>query len=326
MADNAASSTFPLLSPLLVPLLLLLLASLSWRWLTRPPKKLPPSPPSLPIIGHLHLLAKTPLHRALAAISTAVGPVAFLRLGFRSVLLVSSAAAAEECFTDHDLVFATRPRLLAAQILGYGRTTIGWAPHGHHWRNLRRIAAVQLFSSAALLASAATRFLAVRSLAKALFLEFDAAEPGASLRVEMKSRFFDLAYEVMMGVVASAAEGEDVEERRRFRKLVEASFAASGVTSVGDFFPALRWIGWRGPERKMTSIFQRRDALVGEMIDRHRRWRSSGGGEKGTAAAGEREVGKTALIDVMLSLQDTDPEYYTDYIIKGAVVVSFVVV
>ncbi|URE44770.1 cytochrome P450 [Musa troglodytarum] len=169
MADDASSFTF--LSSLLIPLLVLLLASLSRRWLKSARKNAPPSPPSFPIIGHLHLIAKPPLHRALAAIAAARGHVVLLRLGSRPVLLVSSAPAAEECFTVHDLAFANRPRLLAAQILGYGCTTIAWSPYGPHWRNLRRISAVHLLSTGALRSSSDSRTGAVRSLAKALFLE-----------------------------------------------------------------------------------------------------------------------------------------------------------
>ncbi|CAL9179753.1 unnamed protein product [Musa hybrid cultivar] len=209
MADD--SSSLPFLSSLLIPLFLLF-ASLSWRWTKSVRKNLPPSPPSFPIIGHLHLIAKLLPHRALAAIAAARGSVVLLRLGSRPVLLVSSAPAAEECFTAHDLAFANRPRLLAAQILGYDCTTIAWSPYGSHWRNLRRISAVHLLSTGALLSSSDSRTGAVRSLAKALFIEGGDSGPNGPRRVEMKSSFFNLAYDVMMGVVATAVVGESADE------------------------------------------------------------------------------------------------------------------
>ncbi|RWW82952.1 hypothetical protein BHE74_00008543, partial [Ensete ventricosum] len=320
MADDASSLTF--LSSLLIPLLVLLLASLSRRWLKSARKNLPPSPPSFPIIGHLHLIAKPPLHRALAAIAAARGHVVLLRLGSRPVLLVSSAPAAEECFTAHDLTFANRPRLLAAQILGYGCTTIAWSPYGLHWRNLRRISAVHLLSTGALRSSSDSRTGAVRSLAKALFLEGGDSAPAGPRRVEMKSRFFNLAYDVMMGIVATAVEGESADERQRFRELVEETFAVSGAVNVADFFPALRRLGWRGPERKLANLQRRRDALVGELIERHRvRRRRSCRNQEASAAAEKGDEGRTTVIDVMLSLQESEPETYTDITIKGFIVV-----
>ncbi|KAL6212412.1 hypothetical protein ACLB2K_017632 [Fragaria x ananassa] len=59
---------------------------------------LPPSPPSLQIIGHLHLL-KQPVHRTLQSLSETYGKVLLLRWGSRKVLLLTSPSAAEECFT-----------------------------------------------------------------------------------------------------------------------------------------------------------------------------------------------------------------------------------
>lgn len=311
MADGATAFSNLLL---LLFFFFFLLASLWRRWLTSAPIKPPPSPPALPLIGHLHLLVHSPLHRALEAVSSSVGPVSLLRLGSRRVLLVSSAAAAEECFTVHDLAFASRPVVLAAKIIGYGSTTLGWAPHGSLWRELRRIAAVHIFSQASLRGSAASRASAVRSLVKALFRDCG--------RVEMKSRLFNLAYDVMMGLVTTTDNEEDrsEEQRRRLRIMVEEAFAESGAVSAADFLPWLRWLGWRPTERKLLEIQRKRDRLFGELVERHRC--QLGGDAKDAAATGKGNEGKKAVIDVMLSLQQSDPQFYTDDIVKGVVAVS----
>lgn len=111
-----------------------------------PYKNLPPSPPSLPIVGHLHLL-KPPVHRTLHLLSLKYGPVFTLWFGSRRVVIVSSPAAVEKCFTKNDIVLADRPRLLVGKHVGYNFTNLISASYGHHWRNLRRMGSAEIFSS-----------------------------------------------------------------------------------------------------------------------------------------------------------------------------------
>ena len=70
-----------------------------------------PSPPALPVVGHLHLLKK-PLHRRLAALAARYGDgtgLLLLRFGSKPVLFVTSPSVADECFTVHDVALADRP-------------------------------------------------------------------------------------------------------------------------------------------------------------------------------------------------------------------------
>ena len=58
-------------------------------------KNLPPSPPyALPLIGHLHLI-KEPLQLSLHKLTDKYGPIIFLCLGTRKVLVVSSPSTAK---------------------------------------------------------------------------------------------------------------------------------------------------------------------------------------------------------------------------------------
>ncbi|KAM3286154.1 hypothetical protein P3S67_024953 [Capsicum chacoense] len=114
---------------------------------TRRKLNVPPSPLlKLPLIGHLYLL-KPPLYRTLAKLSTKYGPVFSLQAGTRLVVVVSSSSAAEECFTKNDTVFANRPRLMIGKYMGYNYTTLGQSPYGDHWRNLRRLCTLEVFSN-----------------------------------------------------------------------------------------------------------------------------------------------------------------------------------
>ena len=292
-------------------LLFLFLYFLTKYWVQKS-RRLPPSPAlSLPIIGHLHLFKK-PLHRTLAKLANQYGPVLFMRLGSRPAIIVSSPTLAEECFTKNDIVFANRPRLLAGKHLGYNYTTLVWAPYGHHWRNLRRIASLELLSSNRLQMFYSIRVDEVKSLIHRLCQRSEGGDYEFQA-VDMKSTFFDLTLNVMMRMIAGKRYyGEKVgelEEARKFKKIVMESFELSGATNIGDFLPVFKWVGSRGLEKRLVVLQGKRDKFMQDLIEEHRR-------RRGDPASDHEEKGKT-MIDVLLSLQEAEPEYYTDEIIRG---------
>jgi hypothetical protein len=111
-------------------------------------KRLPPGPGlALPLVGHLHLLLKKPLHVTLAGIAARHGPVLSLRLGRRPTVLVTSLRLAEECFSSElDIIFANRPRFPSAREVSFGYKGLSAASYSPHWRAMRRTATVHLLS------------------------------------------------------------------------------------------------------------------------------------------------------------------------------------
>ncbi|KAL6216659.1 hypothetical protein ACLB2K_009880 [Fragaria x ananassa] len=271
-------------------------------------KRYPPSPGlCLPIIGHLYLFRK-PLYRTLAKFSDKYGPIVYMRFGFRPVILVSSPSAAEECFTKHDIAFANRPKLLAGKYLGYNYTTISWASYGSHWRNLRRIASLKLLSSNSLQISHSIRTDEVKSLICQCCRRCNGGEYHS---LEMKSAFFQLTLNVMMRMVAGKRYyGEDIadlEEAKRFQQIVAESFQLTGVTNIGDFIPVLNYVGVSRLEKKLVILQKKRDKFLQDLIEQHR--------QKQRDSTSEHR--SKTMVDVLLSLQGTEPEYYTDEIIRG---------
>jgi len=115
---------------------------------------------------------------------------------------------------------------------------------------------------------------------------------------------------MMRALTGAPAHGGDV---RRFQEIVEESFAVIGAPSVGDFYPALRWIDrLRGVDAALIRLHARRDAFVAGLVDGKRRSRRSGG----------RDTEKKSAIDELLSLQEIDPEFYTDTTVKSVALVS----
>lgn len=260
----------------------------------------------IPIIGHLYML-KTPLHRTLAKISNKYGPVLFLEFGSRQVLVVSSPSAAEDCFTTNDIIFANRPKLLSGKYLSYHYSTLTWSPYGPHWRNLRKIASLEILSSNRIQMFTSIRYEEIFSLVSSL--NNRSQKDGRFVVVDMKSCFF----KVMLNTITRMIMGNKQEhEAKEFQEMVEETFRLSGSSNIGDFVPITKWIGLNSVQKEMEKLNRKRDSSIQEMIELHRRTRSHS----------SLQANKT-ILDVLLSLHEIEPEYYTDEIIKGLILVSF---
>ncbi|KAA3488763.1 isoflavone 2'-hydroxylase-like [Gossypium australe] len=281
------------------------------------PRNLPPSPPALPIIGHLHLL-KEPFHRTLHQLSQKYGPILLLQFGTRKVLIVSSASAAEECFTNNDIIFANRPQMLAGKHLNYNYSTIGLAPYGDYWRNLKRLTTVELFSTSRLAMFAGIRQEEVQLLLKELFL----ASTRKPAKVELSSKLMDLVFNIILWMIAGKRYyGQDVVDKKamEFRDIMKEATELHGSTNLNDFFPVLQWVDFQGVERKMKGTMKKLDKFLQFLLEEHREMRADSTHQSSGSSDASNKATKTTLIDVMLSLQQTEPEFYTDETIKGTI-------
>nr|WMZ41201.1 cytochrome P450 family 81 subfamily Q polypeptide 3 [Ipomoea batatas] len=277
-------------------------------------KNHPPAPfLTLPLLGHLYLFKK-PLHRALDKISSRHGPVLLLEFGSRKVLLVASPSAAEECLSRNDIVFANRPHLMAGKHIGYNYTSLAWSSYGDHWRNLRKIVALEILSTHRLQMLHEIRADEVNSMVRKVH-----EVCKADSHVEMKSYFFELTLNVMMRMIAGkryyGENVEDIEEAKRFRAIVTDTFRLGGATNVGDFVPALKGV-FKELENSLVELQHRRDSFMQDMIKDCRK-RMENDGDRHTESAGK----KKSFVEVLLSLQENEPEYYKDEIIRSLMLV-----
>ncbi|EOA28842.1 hypothetical protein CARUB_v10025084mg [Capsella rubella] len=266
---------------------------------------LPPSPARpLPFIGHLHLL-KMPLHRTLLSLSQSLGdaPIFSLRPGNRLMVIVSSYAIAEECFTKNDIVLANRPEFIVRKHIEYNSTTMTSAPYGDHWRNLRRICTLEIFSSHKL-----NGFLSVRhDETRHLLLRLSKNSQHGFAKVEMRNLLFELTINNIFRMIAGKrfyGEGTEQDEvASQVRDLLDEIMASAGAGNAADYLPILGWI--TNFEKRIKKLASRLDKFLQSLVDEKR---------------ADKEKGNT-MIDHLLSLQETQPDYYTDVIIKGIIVV-----
>nr|GMD56794.1 cytochrome P450 81E8-like [Ipomoea batatas] len=263
--------------------------------------RLPPFPGvPIPIIGHLYLL-KPPLHRTLYRLSQNYGPIISLRLGSRLVVVVSSPSLAEECFTTHDAVLANRPRNLAGKYIGYNNGTMAGLPYSDQWRHLRRLSAQEIFSAARLNSFLSIRQDEVKHLLQSIYRD----SKTSFAKVELKPKLGQAAFNVIMRMIAGKryfGENDNQETKNNVPELINEVLETAEASNPEDFFPLLRWLDCRGLKKKLARLGDRMDAFQQSLIDEHRR-------EKRTST----------MIGHLLSLQESQPLYYTDLTIKGLI-------
>ncbi|PRQ27789.1 putative oxidoreductase [Rosa chinensis] len=103
------------------------------------------------------------------------------------------------------------------------------------------------------------------------------------------------------------------EEAKRFQQIVAESIQLTGVTNIGDFIPVLNYVGVSRLEKKLVILQKKKDKFLQDLINQHRQKQSDSASE---------QMSKT-MVDVLLSLQGTEPEYHTDEIIRGMMHVSY---
>ncbi|KDP45300.1 hypothetical protein JCGZ_15165 [Jatropha curcas] len=266
---------------ILYSLALLFLYAL-WRKITKKTTKtkkfkVPEPSGSWPLIGHLHLLTgQKPACKILASIADESGPFYSLRLGFNRILVVSSWEFAKECFTKNDRVLATRASIAAGKYMGYNNAVFSLAPYGQYWRDIRKLATLQLLSNNRLEALKHVRFSEID-----LFLK----------EIHIYIQYFNYVN-----------DEKDEKGGKRIGKLMKEFMYVSGLFVPSDVFPFLWWMNFLGPAKTMKRLSKELDSLLQTWIDEHKLKRINQIRDDGDCKSIEKED----FIDVMLSVLEDD--------------------
>ncbi|CAL1386007.1 unnamed protein product [Linum trigynum] len=264
----------------------------------RPP--LPPGPAKLPFIGNLHNLALAavttaggPLpHRALQSLASEYGPIMHLQLGQVSAVVVSSPEIAQEILKTHDLVFAQRPRLLAAEIGTWGGQDIAFSPLGDYWKQMKRIATTELLGPRKIRSLSAIREAEVSKLV-------DSVRGSAGRPVNLSAKIYDLTNAIVCKS-PFGSEGGDSE----VIEVMKATAAVAGGFNLVDFYPWMESVpGADGLKSKIQKLRDYLDVILDKTIMEHRQRIIGGGGGERRPDDCECDDGEEDLVDVLLRLQ-----------------------
>lgn len=200
------------------------------------------------------------------------------------------------------MVLATRPRDAAGKYLGYNYALIPFAPYGPYWREVRKLATIELLSKTRLDMLSHVRINEVDTCIKHLYSLW-AAKGTHPVKMEMSEWFRDLVFNVVTKMIAGKRyfgvidDGEDEIVARRFQKAINKFSSLSRLFNISDVLPYLEWLDLQGNIKAMKSTGKELDFLIGSWVEEHCQKRVSG------KAKSEAELD---FIDVMLSIFPED--------------------
>ncbi|KAJ3701047.1 hypothetical protein LUZ61_004752 [Rhynchospora tenuis] len=266
-----------------------------------PTLSLPPSPPSLPLLGHLHRLGRLP-HRSLQKLSTLHGPIMYLRLGTVPTVILSSASAVEKSIRFNDTELASRPRSAVAEILLYGSTDVAFSPYGEYWRQARRICVLHLLST-----KRVQSFGFIRDQEVSLLIEKIRSSSLRNGRFDSVVNLSQMLFKLTNDIVCRAALGHKFSDdgTSKAHNLLKDFTVHLGTTLVGEHVPCLGWYDWlTGIKKRMRKTAEGLDSFFESIIEEHVKVKSDGleDGKYGDEMEGRD------LVDILLNIQENGDE------------------
>ncbi|KAJ8766513.1 hypothetical protein K2173_023760 [Erythroxylum novogranatense] len=254
----------------------------------KPARKLPPGPWRLPILGNLLQLVGSLPHRRLRDLAGIYGPLMHLQLGEVPTLVVSSPETAKEVMKTHDVIFSNRPKFLAPRIISYDCKNIIFSHYGGYWRQLRKICTIELLSAKRVQSFRRIREEEMSNLNKILY-----SSRGST--INLSEKIHSLTY----GITARAAFGKKCKDQEAFISIITRLIEIAAGFSVADVYPSIEALS--GLKRKLEKIHQQSDRILENIINEHK--------VRGRIIGGCSEELEEDLVDVLLKLQDSDPEF-----------------
>lgn len=224
---------------------------------------LPPSPPRLPIIGHLHCLSALP-HRSLQSLSDKYGPLMLLHMGQIRTLVVSSAEMAREIMKTHDITFSDRPISTASKAFLYGGKDMAFAPYGEHWRQMKKLCIQDILNIKRVESFRSVREGEIGNMIRKI-------KQSCSLGKEVN--LSDLLMGITNNIISRIALSKSLEGGKGksvYAKLIEETMELFGFSSMEDMFPSLGWLDkLNGTDRRMRKTSKKIHQFFDQVIEEH---------------------------------------------------------
>ncbi|CAA7022399.1 unnamed protein product [Microthlaspi erraticum] len=225
----------------------------------------PPSPPSLPIIGHLHLLLSLLLHKSLQKLSFKYGPLLHLRVFSVPIVLVSSASIAYEIFKTQDQNVSNRNLPANKGSLFLGSSGFVNTPYGDYWKFAKKLVVTKILGPQALHRSRGVRADEIKRF-YANLLNKAMKKESVDVREEAMKLVNNIICKMLMGRSCSEENGEAEKVRRLVN---ESNSLLMKFILAGILHKPLKKLGISLFKKELTDISNRFDELLETILVEH---------------------------------------------------------
>ncbi|CAI8616528.1 unnamed protein product [Vicia faba] len=220
----------------------------------------PPSPPAIPIFGHLHLL-KPLIHHAFRDLSDRYGPLISLRLGSARFIVVNTPSLAKEFLKNNELTFSHRKMNIAINMIAYDDATFAFAPYGEYWKFIKKLSTTELLGARTI-----GQFLPIRTRELQQLIQTLAKKSKAEESVNLSQALLKLSNNIiskmMLSIEASGTDNQAEETRALVREVTEIF----GEFNVSDFIGIFKNFDLKSLKKRALNIHKRYDALLEKII------------------------------------------------------------
>ncbi|CAN4126558.1 unnamed protein product [Withania somnifera] len=236
----------------------------------------------------MHHLANGLPHHVLRDLARKYGPLMHIQLGEVSAVVVTSSEVAKQVLKTHDLAFATRPKLMAMDIIFYNRCDIAFSPYGEYWRQMRKICVMELLSAKNVRSFSSIRNEEVVHLVDSVRSSSLSGDPV---------NFTESIIWFTSSMTCRSAFGQVLKEQDKFIKLIGQVISLSGGFDVADIFPSYKFLHPLSRRKKqLLDIHHKVDSIVEDIISEHKKNVAT------THKSSDDGLGAEDLIDVLLRL------------------------
>ncbi|KAF9597119.1 hypothetical protein IFM89_015948 [Coptis chinensis] len=267
ISTASLSPYFNLSSAALVFFLTIFLVLLSRR--TRSKRaKLPPGPPGWPVVGNLFQLARSGKEfiHYVRDLQPKYGPIFSLKLGTRTLIIVTSPELAHEALIAQGQVFASRPAELPTRaIFSCNKFTVNSAVFGSTWRSLRRNMVQGMLSSTRVKDFRDVRNSAMGRLINRLGVEAKSTNGVVSVLKNVRFAVFCILVSMCFGVEMSEEDIQKVDDTMKDVLLTLLPRLDDFLPILGPFFSKQRKRALEVRNNQIRTLLpfieQRRSAL-----------------------------------------------------------------